>query len=67
MRPQPPLLAGASAASSASCLGEWQEALSLPHPRAERFLVALTMPLDLFLCAKDLLVGAKHPATEVGP
>src|SRR5215831_17525339 len=59
MRPQPPLLAGASVRRpSASCPGEWQEALSLPNLRAEHPLVAQTPSLDLFICAKDLLAEA---------
>src|SRR5262249_48787093 len=49
---------GPQSASSASCLGEWQEALSLPHPRAEHPLVAQDPVWDLFVCAKDLLVEA---------
>src|SRR5262245_20717037 len=57
MRPQPPLLAGASVRRpSASCAGEWQEALSLPNLRAEHPLVALGTYVDLCICAKDLLV-----------
>ena len=41
MRPRPPLQAGAPVRRpSASCLGEWQEALSLPNLRAEHPLVA---------------------------
>jgi len=43
-----------------SCLGEWQEALSLPHPRAEPPLVAQTPSGDLFIGAKDLFVGANR-------
>src|SRR5215467_12926175 len=59
IRPQPPLLAGASVRRpSASCPGEWQEALSLPNLRAEHPLVAQTPSLDLFIYAKDLLVAA---------
>src|SRR6516164_6990781 len=62
MRPQPPLLAGASVRRpSASCPGEWQEALSLPNLRAEHPLVALTPSSDLFICAKNLLVEAMAP------
>ena len=41
-----------------SCLGEWQEALSLPHPRAEPPLVAQTPSEDLFIGAKDLFGAA---------
>ena len=41
-----------------SCLGEWQEALSLPHPRAEPPLVAQTPSGDLFIGAKDLFGAA---------
>jgi|SRR5262249_9388333 len=40
------------------CVGECQEALSLPRPRAEYCLVALTSFGDLFICAKDLFVEA---------
>ena len=40
------------------CVGECQEALSLPRPRAEYRLVALTSSKDLFICAKDLFVEA---------
>src|SRR5262249_58717212 len=60
MRPQPPLLAGASVRRpSASCPGEWQEALSLPNPRAEHPLFSRSDPSpDLFICAKDLFVEA---------
>src|SRR5262244_2951327 len=59
MRPQPPLLAGVSVRRpSASCLGEWQEALSLPHPRAEHPLVAQTTPGNLRISAKDLFIAA---------
>src|SRR6516225_4881125 len=59
MRPQPPLLAGASVRRpSASCPGEWQEALSLPNLRAEHPLVAQDLVRDLFICAKDLFVEA---------
>ena len=62
MRPQPPLLAGASVRRpSAFCPGEWQEALSLPNLRAEHPLVALPMSGDLFICARDLLVEAIAP------
>jgi hypothetical protein len=69
MRPQPPLLAGVSVRRpSASCPGEWQEALSLPHPRAEHPLVAQTLSPDLLICAKDLFVEAteqqRHIATS---
>ena len=41
-----------------SCLGEWQKALSLPHPRAEPPLVAQTPSEDLFIGAKDLFGAA---------
>jgi len=67
MRPQPPLLAGASVRRpSASCPGEWQEALSLPNLRAEHPLVDQTPSPDLFICAKYLFVAAKEetPATR---
>jgi len=49
---------GPQSASSASCLGEWQEALSLPHPRAEHPLVAQDSLGGLFICAKYLFVAA---------
>jgi hypothetical protein len=49
---------GPQSASSASCLGEWQEALSLPHPSAEHPLVAQDPVRDLFISAKDLFVEA---------
>ena len=41
-----------------SCLGEWQEALSLPNLRAEYPLVAQTPFADLFIRAKYLFVAA---------
>ncbi|MBV8111613.1 MAG: hypothetical protein JO012_17795 [Hyphomicrobiales bacterium] len=56
--PQPPLLAGASVRFVRSCLGEWQEALSFPHPSAEHPLVAQDPVRDLFISAKDLFVEA---------
>jgi hypothetical protein len=49
---------GPHSASSASCPGEWQEALSLPHPRAEHPLVAQDPVRDLFIYAKDLFIAA---------
>ena len=58
MRPRPPLRPGPHPLSSASCLGEWQEALSLPHPRAEHPLVAQDPVRDLFIGAKDLSIAA---------
>jgi hypothetical protein len=45
-------------------VAEWQEALSLPHPKAEHPLVALTEGGDLFVCAKYLFVCAKHATKE---
>jgi hypothetical protein len=48
------------------------ELLHTPHPRSGRpFLLCITLRAeppygDLFICAKDLFVEAKHPATEVG-
>jgi len=51
---------GPHSASSASCPGEWQEALSLPHPRAEHPLVAQDPVRDLFIYAKDLFIAAKE-------
>src|SRR5262249_34698943 len=58
MRPQPPLLTGASSSLRPPCLGEWQEMLYFAHPWAEHPLVAQTPPWDLFICAKDLFVEA---------
>src|SRR5215831_8573178 len=70
MRPQPPLLTGASVRrSSASCPGAWQEALSLPNLRAEHPLVAWPTSGDLFICAKDLFIAAmdgKSPSRLTG-
>ena len=62
MRPQPPLLAGAS--SSFVRLLSWESGRRryLSHiPGAEHPLVAQIPPWDLFICAKDLFVEAKHP------
>src|SRR5262245_49116960 len=70
MRPQPPLLAGASVRRpSASCPGELQEALSLPNLRAEHPLVALPTFWDLLICAKDLFgeAMAHEPTTTARP
>jgi hypothetical protein len=67
---QPPLLTGASVRrSSASCPGEWQEALSLPNLRAEHPLLAWPTSGDLFICAKDLFIAAvdgKSPSRLTG-
>jgi len=57
MRPQPPLLARASLGRPLY-VAECQEPLSLPHPKAEHPLVALTREGDLFIFAKDLFVEA---------
>jgi hypothetical protein len=40
------------------CVAEWQEALSLPQPKAEHPLVALTKGGDLFIYAKYFFVEA---------
>src|SRR5215472_14768744 len=67
MRPQPPLLTGASVRRpSASCPGEWQEALSLPNLRAEHPLVAWPTSGDLFICAKHLFVEATASPADIG-
>ena len=47
------------------CVGEWQEMLSLAHPGAEHPLVAQTQDVDLFVCAKDLFVGATRAGWQV--
>src|SRR5262249_50334768 len=58
MMPQPPLRPGPQSASSAPCLGERQEPLSLPHLWAEQPLVAQATPGNLHLSAKDFFIAA---------
>src|SRR5262249_16354924 len=67
MRPQPPLLARASLADCPPYVGEWQEMLSLAHPRAEPPLVASPPPSDLLICAKDLFVEATQSQPDPPP